>query len=149
MPRSLHLVGKRAGRSPIVASAAGHNESLLFAWDSHSGRRFLVNTGAESQRPASHRPGHTHRAVRSLAQGSQWQLHQDIRSTHHQIMLCITPVRVEIHHRRRSPSVTRGCSAAELVYGTPLTVPGISLPTRGTNQTTVSSCSGCGTKWAH
>ena len=47
MPRSLHLVGKWAGRSPIVASAAGHNESLLFAWDSHSGRRFLVDTGAE------------------------------------------------------------------------------------------------------
>ena len=30
-----------------MASAAGHNESLLFAWDSHSGRRFLVDTGAE------------------------------------------------------------------------------------------------------
>ena len=30
-----------------MALAAGHNESLLFAWDSHSGRRFLVDTGAE------------------------------------------------------------------------------------------------------
>ena len=30
-----------------MASAAGHNESLLFTWDSHSGRRFLVDTGAE------------------------------------------------------------------------------------------------------
>ena len=47
MPRPLHLVGKRAGRSPIVALVAGRNESLLFTWDSHSGRRFLIDTGAE------------------------------------------------------------------------------------------------------
>ena len=43
----MHLVGKRAGRSPIVATAASLNDSLLFVCDSHSGRRFLVNTGAE------------------------------------------------------------------------------------------------------
>ena len=30
-----------------MASAAGHNESLFFAWDSHSRCRFLVDTGAE------------------------------------------------------------------------------------------------------
>ena len=47
MPGSLHLVGKRAGRSHLVATATGLNDSLLFAWDSRSGRRFLVDTGAE------------------------------------------------------------------------------------------------------
>jgi len=41
------LVGKRAGRSPVVASAAGLNDSLLFVWDKHSGHRFLVDTGVE------------------------------------------------------------------------------------------------------
>ena len=30
-----------------MALVAGRNESLLFAWDSHSGRRFLIDTGAE------------------------------------------------------------------------------------------------------
>ena len=49
------MVGKRAGRSPVVASAAGHKDSLLFAWDKHSRRRFLVDTGAED----SVLPGHT------------------------------------------------------------------------------------------
>ena len=47
MPGSLRLVGKRAGRSHLVATATGLNDSLLFAWDSRSGRRFLVDTGAE------------------------------------------------------------------------------------------------------
>ena len=47
MPGPLHLVGKRAGRSSVVASAIGLNDSLLFVWDKNSGRRFLVDTGAE------------------------------------------------------------------------------------------------------
>ena len=47
MQGPLHLVGKRAGRSPIVASATGLNDGLLFVSDTHSGRRFLVDTGAE------------------------------------------------------------------------------------------------------
>ena len=36
-----------AGRSHLVATATSLNESLLFGWDSRSGRRFLVDTGAE------------------------------------------------------------------------------------------------------
>ena len=47
MQGSLHLDGKRAGRSPVVASATGHNDSLLYVWDRNSGRRFLVDTGVE------------------------------------------------------------------------------------------------------
>ena len=38
--------GKRASRPPIVA-AAGRSQRLLYAWDRRSGRRFLVDTGAE------------------------------------------------------------------------------------------------------
>ncbi len=34
-------------RSPVVASAAGHNNGLLFLCDSVSKRQFLVDTGAE------------------------------------------------------------------------------------------------------
>ena len=30
-----------------MASAIGLNDSLLFVWDKNSGRRFLVDTGAE------------------------------------------------------------------------------------------------------
>ena len=47
MPGPLHLVGNRAGRSLIVASVTGLNNSLLFAWDKLSRRQFLVDTGAE------------------------------------------------------------------------------------------------------
>ena len=49
---------------------------------------------------------------------------------------------------RTAPKEDLDCSSAELVYGTPLTVPGISLPTMGTNRTTASSFSGCETEWA-
>jgi hypothetical protein len=44
MQGPLHLVGKQAGQSPLVASAAGLNDSLLFVSDTHSGHRFLVDT---------------------------------------------------------------------------------------------------------
>ena len=47
MPSALCLVGKRDGRSPIVASAAGHTSGLLFLYDATSKRRFLIDTGAE------------------------------------------------------------------------------------------------------
>ena len=54
MSGALHLVGKRAGQSQVVASATGLNDSFLFVWDKISGRRFLVDTGAEvSVLPAS------------------------------------------------------------------------------------------------
>ena len=45
--RALCLAGKRTGRSPIEASATGHNHGLFFIWDETSGRQFLVDTGAE------------------------------------------------------------------------------------------------------
>ena len=50
----LHVSGKRPGR-PLVAMAVGQNKTrLLYAWDRNSGRRFLVDTGAEvSVFPAS------------------------------------------------------------------------------------------------
>ena len=47
VPRTLCLVGKRAGRSPIEALATGPNKSLFFILDKTSGRQFLVDTGAE------------------------------------------------------------------------------------------------------
>ena len=54
MQTTVHLVGKRAGRSPVVATAAGHTSGLLFLCDTVSKRQFLVDTGAEvSVVPAS------------------------------------------------------------------------------------------------
>ena len=47
VPRTLCLVGKRAGQSPIEALATGLNKSLFFVLDKTSGRQFLVDTGAE------------------------------------------------------------------------------------------------------
>ena len=47
MLTTLRLAGKRAGRPPVVASAAGHNSGLLFLCDTISKRQFLVDTGAE------------------------------------------------------------------------------------------------------
>ena len=47
MQTTMRLVGKRAGRSPVVASAAGRNNGLLFLCDTVSKRQFLVDTGAE------------------------------------------------------------------------------------------------------
>ena len=47
MQTTLRLVGKRAGRPPVVASAAGHNSGLLFLCDAVTKRQFLVDTGAE------------------------------------------------------------------------------------------------------
>ena len=43
----MRLVGKRQGRSSIVAQAAGRVEGLFFLYDTISKRRFLVDTGAE------------------------------------------------------------------------------------------------------
>lgn len=40
-------VGKRPGRSPVVATVTGATSSLLYVQDNKSGRRFLVDTGAE------------------------------------------------------------------------------------------------------
>ena len=40
-------IGKREGRSPLMASAAGHDNGLLFLNDTVSKRRFLIDTGAE------------------------------------------------------------------------------------------------------
>ena len=47
MQPTLCLVGKRSGRPPIVASAAGHNKGLFFLCDDNSRQQFLVDTGAE------------------------------------------------------------------------------------------------------
>ena len=48
------LGGKRAGRSPLAASAAGLKDSLFYVYDKFTNRRFLVDTGAEvSVLPAS------------------------------------------------------------------------------------------------
>ena len=47
MQATLHLVGKRGGRSPVVASAADRSKGLLFLSDTVSKRQFLVDTGAE------------------------------------------------------------------------------------------------------
>ena len=38
MQPTLCLVGKRSGRQPIVASAAGHNKDLFFLCDDYSGQ---------------------------------------------------------------------------------------------------------------
>ena len=46
MQTTMHLVGKRQGRS-LVAAAAGRTNGLLFLSDSISKRQFLVDTGAE------------------------------------------------------------------------------------------------------
>ncbi|KAK3873158.1 hypothetical protein Pcinc_021809 [Petrolisthes cinctipes] len=47
MSTTLHASGKRLGRPSVVAAAAGQKHHLLYIWDRHSGRRFLVDTGAE------------------------------------------------------------------------------------------------------
>ena len=41
------MVGKRAGRVPVMAVMSSLKNGLLFVWDKISGGRFLVNTGAE------------------------------------------------------------------------------------------------------
>ena len=47
MQTSLHVSGKRPGRSPVAMVAAGPEKTpLLFVWDCQSGRRLLVDTGA-------------------------------------------------------------------------------------------------------
>ena len=43
----MRMVGKRAGRAPVVASTSGLKDGLLFIWDKTSGSQFLVDTGAE------------------------------------------------------------------------------------------------------
>lgn len=43
----MQVRGKRPGRPSVAAVAAGQKDPLLFVWDRHSGRRFLVDTGAE------------------------------------------------------------------------------------------------------
>jgi len=49
MPCAVHISGKRSGRPSVAAVAAGRKQKdpLLFLWDQNSGRRFLVDTGAE------------------------------------------------------------------------------------------------------
>ena len=61
MCTTLHVCGKRPGR-PSVAMAVGHNKTrLLYVWDRQSGRRFLVDTGAEvSVFPATWRDRSSH-----------------------------------------------------------------------------------------
>ena len=51
----LHTIGKREGRSPVMASAVDNTlNSLLFANDQLTGRAFLIDSGAEvSVLPAS------------------------------------------------------------------------------------------------
>ncbi|XP_069773409.1 uncharacterized protein [Narcine bancroftii] len=44
---ALRLPGKRPGQLPLMAAAVGHVNSLLYIQDRSTGRRFLVNTGAE------------------------------------------------------------------------------------------------------
>ena len=39
--------GKRAGRPSVASTAAGTSDSPLFVWDKISGRRFLIDTGAQ------------------------------------------------------------------------------------------------------
>ena len=47
MPSTLHASEKRCTRSSVVATAAGRKRPLLYISDRHSGRRFLVDSGAE------------------------------------------------------------------------------------------------------
>ena len=47
MRKAMCMVGKRAGRASLVATASGLKDGLLFVWDKVSGDRFLVDTGAE------------------------------------------------------------------------------------------------------
>ena len=66
-----------------MASATGHNDSLLYVWDRNSGRRFLVDTGAEvSVLPATGLDTRTNEAGPSLkaANGSSIKTY-GVRST--------------------------------------------------------------------
>ena len=47
MCKAMCLVGKRADRASVVATASGLKDGLLFVRDEISGERFLVDTGAE------------------------------------------------------------------------------------------------------
>ena len=47
MCKAMCLVGKRAGRASVVATASGLKDGLLFVRDEISGERFLVDTGVE------------------------------------------------------------------------------------------------------
>ena len=47
MQTTLHLVGKWAGRLPVVALAAGHNSGFLFVCDTVSKWQFLPATGLD------------------------------------------------------------------------------------------------------
>lgn len=47
LPTTLHASGKRHSRPSTVAAAVGQEHRLLYVCDRHSGRRFLVDTGAE------------------------------------------------------------------------------------------------------
>jgi len=62
MQLAVCISGKRSGHPTVAAVADGHQQKnpLLFIWDRHSGRRFLVDTGAEiSVLPASIRDKHS------------------------------------------------------------------------------------------
>ncbi|XP_062889690.1 uncharacterized protein LOC134338085 [Mobula hypostoma] len=39
--------GNARAQPPLMATVAGHQDRLLYVWDKQSGRRFLVDTGAE------------------------------------------------------------------------------------------------------
>ena len=73
MRTALRFRGKRPSRPPIVATAAGATNSLLFLVDGHSAKRFLVDTGAAvSVYPASLRDisGGSHTRSLVAANGS-------------------------------------------------------------------------------
>ena len=47
MCKTMCMVGKRAGRASVVATASCLKDGLLFVWDKIFGERFLVRTGVE------------------------------------------------------------------------------------------------------
>ena len=59
MCQALQVSGKLPGRPPVAAAVGQNSTRLLYAWDRYSGRRFLVDTGAEvSVFPATRREKH-------------------------------------------------------------------------------------------
>ena len=54
MQTTMRLVGKQAGRPPVVASVASQNSGLFFLCDTVTKWQFFVDTGAEvSVQPAT------------------------------------------------------------------------------------------------
>jgi hypothetical protein len=77
MSLTVYLPGKRPGRPAVAAVAAGHTKDpLLFVWDRNSGRRFLVDTGAEiSVLPASARDRRSERTGPCLIAANHTAIH--------------------------------------------------------------------------